>query len=223
MSSTSCVGGPWWGGWSLEGARRRHKTGRAAGAGPSDWRTDAREVPNRPASLPACLPPSLPQRAVAGHDTSSSALTCLLAALAADPAAAARLAAEREAAAAAHGPALTPAALAAMPYATAAVRETLRLRPIVSGAMRVAERDVALSSGGTIPKGCPILMAFSSMAEREPGWAEDWGEFKPERFLNPAAAGGGGSGGEEAAGAASGAPALAPLPPTYNPFGIGQR
>jgi cytochrome P450 len=158
---------------------------------------------------PAAHPPSAP--AVAGHDTSSSALTCMLAALAADPAALSRLSAERAAVSAAHGRALTPAAAAAAPYAAACIRETLRLRPIVSGAMRVAERDITLAGGaGVVPKGCPILMAFSSMAEREPAWQDSWGQFRPERFLVEP-------------GAAGGAAALAPQPSSFNPFGIGQR
>jgi len=92
-----------------------------------------------------------------------------------------------------------------MPFNAAVIREALRLRPIVPAAMRRAGRDIQLPGGAVIPSGCPVAIAFSSMAEREPAWQADWSEFRPERFL---AEGGGG---------------LAPQPATFNPFGIGQR
>ncbi|GBF88018.1 cytochrome P450 [Raphidocelis subcapitata] len=150
----------------------------------------------------------------AGHDTSSSALTSMLAALAADPRALARLADEQAAVLAAHGEALTPAAVAAAPYATAVIRETLRIRPVVAGAMRTAVRDVELPGGLVIPRGCPMAVAFSAMAAREPAWQADRGEFRPERFLTGGGSGSGGSGGPES---------LAPQPAGFNPFGIGTR
>ncbi|GBF88017.1 hypothetical protein Rsub_00729 [Raphidocelis subcapitata] len=147
----------------------------------------------------------------AGHDTSSSSLTSMLGALAANPRVLARLADEQAAVVAAHGEALTPAAVAAAPYAAAVVRETLRMRLIVPGVMRKAEKDVQLAGGLSIPKGCPVLVAFSAIADREPAWEADRGEFRPERFLT---GGSGGSGGPEA---------LAPQPAGFNPFGIGTR
>ncbi len=200
---------------------------------------------------------------VAGHDTSSSALTSMLDLVTRHPAALSRLAAEQSAVLAAHGPALTPAAAAAMPYAMAVIREALRMRPIVSGVLRKATRDIVLPGGPVIPSGargvtfwagavtvvcctclflclavgqepnprrdphhrrtassvpqnpnrppgCPVMVAFSAMAEREPAWQSDLDQFRPERFL----VGGGAEGGEVA---------LAPLTPTFSPFGMGQR
>jgi cytochrome P450 len=55
----------------------------------------------------------------------------MVASLAEHPAVLRRLAAEQAAVVAAHGPALSPAALAAAPYASAVVRETLRWAPAV--------------------------------------------------------------------------------------------
>ena len=135
----------------------------------------------------------------------------MLAALAANPRVLARLADEQAAVVAAHGEALTPAAVAAAPYASAVIRETLRMRMIVSGVMRKAEKDLELPGGQTIPSGCPVMVAFSAMAEREPAWQGDAEEFKPERFLT---GGGGGS---------NSAVSLAAQPPSFNPFGIGTR
>lgn len=116
-----------------------------------------------------------------------------------------RLSEEQAAAAAAHGPDLGPSALAAMPLAAATVRETLRVRPIVPGVMRRAERDIQLSTGGSIPSGCPFLVALSTITEREPAFQDAPAKFRPERFL------------------ADGGAALAPQPAGFNPFGIGTR
>ena len=171
----------------------------------------------------------------AGHDTSSSALTSLVDFLASHPDALARVCAEQARVLQTHGEAVTPDAMAAMPYAAACIRETLRARPIVSGVMRKAGRDVELSPGVVIPKGCPVAVALATIAEREPAWRGDWDEFKPERFLVTAAPGSGGgnnssgsvssssSGVSSSSGEAEAAVALAPSPPTYNPFGIGVR
>lgn len=196
-------------------------------------------------SLPHSPPP------VAGHETSSSALTSTLAFIADHPAILSRLQTEHRraavavATAAAHGRAPAPAsALAAMPYALATIRESLRIRPIVSAGVRKTEREVWISSGSegaaVMPEGCPVVFAFTSMMAREPAWSEDYGEFKPERFLvaqselagGPGAGvaagvGEGGAGGGEVghggSGGHEGPVVLAPLPSTFNPFGIGQR
>jgi hypothetical protein len=172
----------------------------------------SRSSPRRPPPLP-------PRRApVAGHDTSSSSITSMIAALSAHPRVLRRLAAEQAAVVAALGPALSPAAIAAAPYATAVIRETLRYRPVVAGAMRTALRDIPLPGGESVPAGCPVVVAFSSMAAREPAWQADWDDFRPERFL----AGGAGLAAGEG-GAGPGRDALAPVPTTFVPFGVGTR
>jgi cytochrome P450 len=80
----------------------------------------------------------------AGHETTGTTIARMLAYLTADrhPAVLAKLRAEQEAVVAKHGPELTPAACAAMPYADATVKELFRLFPIVSGVFRRALVDL---------------------------------------------------------------------------------
>ena len=81
---------------------------------------------------------------VAGHDTTASTLGLALFHLAQQPAAMAALRREQAAVRAAHGAALTPAALRAMPYAEAVLRETWRLHPVVPVVGRKTKEDVVL-------------------------------------------------------------------------------
>lgn len=81
--------------------------------------------------------------------------------------------------------------------------------------MRKAGKDIPLPGGATIPAGCPVAVAFSSMAEREPAWQADWEAFKPERFLTATGVTSGGGGG--------GGVVLSQPPAGYNPFGVGVR
>jgi cytochrome P450 len=84
--------------------------------------------------------------------------------------------------------------------------------------MRAAVRDIPLPGGAVIPAGCPMAVAFSSMAANEPAWRPDAGAFRPERFLAGGAGRAPGAGGR-----GPGPDALAPVPQSFNPFGVGTR
>jgi retinoid hydroxylase len=170
----------------------------------------------------------------AGHETTACALASLLLSLADDPDALAALRAEQAAVAATHGPALTDAALRAMPFADAAIREALRntspapadrMRAIAVNNVRRALRPFALG-GFRIPAGYTVIGSLAHAAHTDPRWEGldgtplDKRRFCPARWLVPAAA-------DSAPAPAPAAPAPAPAPAggpdPFQPFGLGPR
>lgn len=155
----------------------------------------------------------------AGHETTGTTAARLLKVLAARPDVLDALRAEQAAAVAAHGHALTPTALAAMPYADAVVREVMRAWPVVNGVFRRALVDLEVSRR-RVPAGWAVLLMISGPTKAalvDAGAAPDMDEFEPARWLE--------GGGGEAAAAATGCPraaaALARDPPGFLPFGLG--
>ena len=92
------------------------------------------------------------------------------------------LRAEQAAVAASHGPELTPAAIAAMPYLDAVIKETNRLFPIVSGVFRKALADLAVC-GYRVPAGERVMLMLGQTQNQIEEFAGDLADFKPERWL----------------------------------------
>ncbi|CAK4354393.1 unnamed protein product [Aphanomyces euteiches] len=130
----------------------------------------------------------------AGHETTSSALSWVLAAIAANPSVAAQIRDEYRRVEASHDAAegqclLDPAELK---YTLAVIQESLRLNSVVDTMVyRVAEHADALpmSDGPTIsiPKGTSMMFCMAAMHRNPKFWtAAD--QFIPERFLEGSAA-----------------------------------
>jgi cytochrome P450 len=134
-----------------------------------------------------------------------------------------------------HGPELTAAAAADMPYADAVVRETLRLCPVVRFVWREVVEEFAVGGGGgggdggdggdrssstrvRIPAGTQVVCSLAAPIEDIPVFAPDREAFRPERWLEAAPAS-----------ASAGADPLAapwrltPAPSGFLPFGAGGR
>jgi cytochrome P450 len=90
---------------------------------------------------------------------------------------------EHAAVAALHGTQLTPAALAAMPYTAACIKEALRTGQIVPMVPREATQALTGRDCPDVPAGCPFLAAFCAISAADPAVAADAGEFRPERWL----------------------------------------
>ncbi|KAH7060755.1 cytochrome P450 [Macrophomina phaseolina] len=147
---------------------------------------------------------------VAGHDTTSSTLTYALHLLHTHPPALARLRAEHDAVfgpdASAAGARLAsdPSLLNALPFTTAAVKETLRLFPPASG-IRMGGADTVLTTAGTGSGGkrsyptanCSVWVVHAAL-HRDPDLWPRPDDFLPERWLvapdDPLWPGGGGAG-----------------------------
>lgn len=130
---------------------------------------------------------------------SHSCLSCIL-----------QLREEHAAVFAKHGPELTPAAIAAMPYTAAVVKETFRTATIIPWVPRVAEKPLQMPQGGPeVPAGCPFLVAIGAIAATDPALSSGGSSqgtdspdsFQPERWLQPELA----------------------KSPRQMPFGLGQR
>ncbi|KAH7925485.1 cytochrome P450 [Leucogyrophana mollusca] len=138
---------------------------------------------------------------VAGHDTTASSLTWLLYELAKHPEDQQKIrdeiAAARARVEARHDDDFTPADLDAMTFTNAAIKESLRLHPIVPTLAREAEEDDVLplsvpietKSGKIIteipiPKGTPIIASICTYNRLESVWGEDAAEWNPMRFLD---------------------------------------
>ncbi|KAJ7183746.1 cytochrome P450 [Mycena filopes] len=140
----------------------------------------------------------VPTFLVAGHETTSTAVTWALFALTQNPAAQARLRAEVRAV-----PTDTPGmeALNALPYLECVVRETLRLYAPVPATSRMAVRDDVVhlatpytDTKGTvhetlrIRKGTVVIIGILALNRDVDIWGPDVMEFIPERWESPPSA-----------------------------------
>lgn len=121
---------------------------------------------------------------LAGHETTATALAWAAWALAANPALAARVAAEADSVLGARTPAM--ADLPRLPLLAAVVKETLRRYPPVPGVlMRRAVEDVQIGAW-LVPKGSLVTIPFF-VAQGDARWFGQPERFDPERFLGDAA------------------------------------
>lgn len=148
----------------------------------------------------------------AGHDTTTSTALGLLWRTAQHQEWQGRLRAEQACVVDAHGPGLTPDALAAMPVLDSVINEVLRLLSPTGGSFRVARQSFELA-GVQVPAGATIL--YSIIATHRDGAAfSNPLAFQPDRFQRRAGgddSGAGGGGGDAAAS------------PSFLPFGGGAR
>ncbi|WP_051294045.1 cytochrome P450 [Pseudoduganella violaceinigra] len=110
----------------------------------------------------------------AGEDTTANTIGWLLYLLSRAPQAAARLAEEADGA----------PGLEQMPYLDACVQEAMRLKPVAPIMGAEAVHDVALD-GVQVPAGVVVFMLLRHSFEREVP-LDDGGQFRPERWLDPA-------------------------------------
>lgn len=130
---------------------------------------------------------------LAGHETTSVALTWTLGLLARHPEIAARLRQEAEVVLGSRPP--TAADLPRLAYTKAVFQEALRLHPPIWVLERRAIDEECLG-GFRIPKGTSVLVS-PYVLHRDPAHWKDPERFDPERFL------------------------ASPAPPAYLPFGLG--
>ncbi|HEU5057189.1 MAG TPA: cytochrome P450 [Kofleriaceae bacterium] len=112
---------------------------------------------------------------VAGHETTATALSWTFACMLQDPPVEARL---RDEIAGAAG---DPAALAALPWLDAVIKETLRLRPIVPDVVRRLQAPMRFA-GFDLPAGVHLAPCIH-LAHRRPDVYPEPDRFRPERFL----------------------------------------
>ncbi|KAJ3824342.1 cytochrome P450 [Lentinula raphanica] len=137
----------------------------------------------------------VPTFLVAGHETTSTAVTWALFALTKDKAIQDNL---RQELLQVQTDSPTMDTLNSLPYLDAVVRETLRLHSPVSSTMRVAMKDdvLPLSTPYTdrkgnvhyevpVRKGESITVPVLAMNRSKRLWGEDVKEFRPERWLTP--------------------------------------
>lgn len=115
---------------------------------------------------------------IAGHETSSLALTWAWVLLAQHPEAAAALHAEVDQVLKGKPPTL--ADLPQLPYTEMVVKEVLRLYPPSWMILREASQDVVL--GGYLIRKKDILMIAPYAVQRDPRFYDDPDSFRPERF-----------------------------------------
>jgi cytochrome P450 len=129
---------------------------------------------------------------VAGHDTTSSTLSIVLAYLDQHPAVQARVRQEQQELVAQHGAVITPDVMASMPYTEAVVREVWRLHPVVP----IVGRKVAHAPQGAalgpykLEAGQSAWVGMTHIIKSDPRWEGATGDmsptaFNPERFLTP--------------------------------------
>ncbi|KAH8995128.1 cytochrome P450 [Lactarius hatsudake] len=123
---------------------------------------------------------------LAGQETTASTLTWFLWEIARHPESQERI---REEVAAmykrtgASGAGLSAADLDSMAYTQAALKESMRLHPIIWMLSRVAGQDDAIPLA--FPKGTLIDIALHAYQRLPEVWGEDAGEWNPDRFLEP--------------------------------------
>lgn len=115
---------------------------------------------------------------LAGHETTSHALTWTLYLLSQNPDAERALHAELDAVLAGRAP--TAADLDALPYTDQVLRESMRLYPPAYMVARQATDDTELG-GYPVPRGAEVVL-WIYMTQRDPRWFTDHAAFRPERF-----------------------------------------
>ncbi|KAI0316033.1 cytochrome P450 [Amylostereum chailletii] len=138
----------------------------------------------------------VPTFLIAGHETTSSAVTWILFALAKYHDIQDKL--RTELLQAPDGDMPTMEALNALPYLDAVVREAMRVHAPVANTIRVAMHDDVIPTdkewvdtkgvrrrGIPVSKGDTIYMPILLMNKSKEIWGEDAHEFKPERWQNP--------------------------------------
>lgn len=119
----------------------------------------------------------------AGHDTSASAIMLAVRHLKIHPEVLLKLRQEQQEVIDTYGTDITDRELAAMPYTTAIVKETLRQKGIVSHVWRKALVDIELG-GYRIPKGWKMNLDIWKVLLDDPRWADQTDELAPSKF-NP--------------------------------------
>ncbi|KAI0263467.1 cytochrome P450 [Gloeopeniophorella convolvens] len=135
---------------------------------------------------------------LAGHDTTSNSLSWFFYEIAQHPESQQRIREEIAAVRERNKGDITAADLDSMTYTQAALKESMRLNPIIWLLMRVPSRDDVIplafpitgKSGEqmtSIPirAGTPILLCISGYNRHPEVWGEDAHKWNPERFLNP--------------------------------------
>ena len=120
---------------------------------------------------------------LAGHETTSHALTWTLYLLSQNPRAQAKLFEELDRVLA--GRAATYDDLPTLPYTEQVVEEAMRLYPPVYSLARAAKEDTVIG-GYPVPKGSEVVL-WIYMTQRDERWFEAPTEFRPERFAEPTA------------------------------------
>ena len=115
----------------------------------------------------------------AGHETTANALAWTFHVLGDHPAAAARIAAEAQAAFGDRAPTMEDCR--ALPFTKRVVEESMRLYPPVWGLERIAAEDDVVA-GVRVPAGT-LVGVFPWCIHRDPRWWPDPERFDPERFL----------------------------------------
>jgi cytochrome P450 len=118
---------------------------------------------------------------LAGHETTSLALTWCWLLLAHHPDARARLEAELDSALGGRGPAVAADAKR-LPWTEAVLYETLRLYPPVYATGREAIRATSID-GSQVAKGRTVFVSMSA-THRDPRFFDDPDAFRPERWLD---------------------------------------
>ncbi|KAF6258855.1 cytochrome P450 [Scenedesmus sp. NREL 46B-D3] len=122
---------------------------------------------------------------LAGHDTSSTTLTNVMANLQSHPHVVERLREEQRRVVARHGQRISGPILKEMTYADAVIRETLRLNNVVAGLMRQAAKDFEMG-GYRVPEGTVLYLPLTHLALNDPRWLQQQPEaFVPERMMTP--------------------------------------
>jgi cytochrome P450 len=117
---------------------------------------------------------------LAGHETSATALSWAVACILGDEQVSARLHDELEGARGANGE-LDPNAVPRLEYLDAAVKETLRPRPILPDVVRRVKAPITLG-GHEIPTGVNLMMSIYLTHRRAETYPEP-ARFNPDRFL----------------------------------------
>lgn len=115
---------------------------------------------------------------LAGHETTSHALTWTLYLLSQNPEAERALHAELDAVLAGRDPGYDD--LARLPYTGQVVEESMRLFPPVYSLARKAREDTEIG-GFPVPAGSEVIL-WLYMTQRDPRWFPEPGAFRPERF-----------------------------------------
>ena len=121
---------------------------------------------------------------LAGHETTSNALTWTWALLAKNPACERALHAELDAVLGDRAPEL--ADLERLPYTEQVIAEAMRLYPPIYVIARRASEDTEVG-GYPVPRGAEVIL-WVYMAHRDPRFFPDPEAFRPERFTREAAA-----------------------------------